>query len=40
MEREIRELKINEAKSMDTSQKLVLVVFLRKYPGFGSDAWD
>ena len=40
MERGIRELKKDEAESTDASQKLVLIVFLRKYPRFGSDGWD
>ena len=37
MEREIRELKKDEAESTDASLELVLLDFLRKDPRFGSD---
>ena len=40
VEQEIRELTKNEAESTDASEKLVLVVFLRKHPRFSSDNWD
>ena len=40
MEREIRELKKDETERNDALQKLVLIVFLRKYSRFGSDGWD
>jgi hypothetical protein len=40
MEREIRELKKDEAESTDASQELVLLDLLRKYLRFRSDGWD
>ena len=40
MAQEIRELTKNEAESTDESEELVSIVFLRKYPRFGSGEWD